>query len=51
MFENAGLLLGGLGTGAVAALLALLPHFWLGGRRFPCGIYPSCSARCSRWVA
>lgn len=33
--ENAFLLLAGLGCGVLAALVAVLPHFWQGGASFP----------------
>jgi putative ABC transport system permease protein len=35
LLENTGLLVGGLLTGAFAALVAVLPHMWLGGAAVP----------------
>lgn len=37
MVEHLLLLLGGLGIGMVAALIAVLPHAWIGGARPPVG--------------
>jgi ABC-type antimicrobial peptide transport system permease subunit len=37
MLENVFLLLGGLGIGVLAALVAILPHWLLGGASIPWG--------------
>jgi len=37
LLENVLLLIGGLGVGVLAALVAVLPHFAAGGATFPVG--------------